>query len=138
MAALIQTQYCSLTYCRLFVYIQLHCCLFSSIALSPIAMDELVSELNKEVVRARPKRRLKDSSVELGKQLEERLSRLQRDIRICKKPKSTADKPRTLNREYIYSGCSIQPRNNSTRTRAKASSSKVTEESVTGLISAIN
>ena len=98
-------------------------------------MDTLVSELNEELVKARPKRRSKEASAELGKQLEERLSSLQRDSRVCKKPKSAT---RILNREYIYSGCSIQPKR-STQTKAKVSSSKVniTAESAAGMISVI-
>ena len=35
-------------------------------------MDDLVSELNEELAKARPKKRLKQSSAEIGKQLEEK------------------------------------------------------------------
>ena len=102
-------------------------------------MDDLVSELNKEVAKTRPKKRLKDNSAELAKQLEESLRDARRDARMCKKPKAAAptDKPRSFNREYIYSGCSIKPKTSGIRTRVKALSSRptITVESVTGLIS---
>ena len=84
-------------------------------------MEDLVSELNEELAKARLQKRLKDSSAELGKQLEESLSKLQRDSRVCKKPKSAAG---ILHREYVYSGSSIQHKSSAHR-RRKASSSRV-------------
>ena len=103
-------------------------------------MDDLLNELNEEVAKTKPKKQLKDTSAELGKQLEEKLNRLQRDSCICKKPKLTTDKPRTMNREFIYSGSSFQPKSRSTQRRAKTSLSRLkvteeTEESPTGMIS---
>ena len=50
-------------------------------------MNDLLNKPNKEVLKAKPKKLLKDTSAELGKQLEEKLNQLQRDARICKKPK---------------------------------------------------
>ena len=68
-------------------------------------MDDLVSELNEELAKARPKKRSKESSAEIGKQLEEKLSRLQGDSQVYKKSMLAAE---VLNRECVYSGCSIQ------------------------------
>ena len=111
----------------------LHSRRFNSTAPS-VEMDDLVSEVNEEVIKTKPKKRLKDNSAELGKQLNERL----KDARMCKKPKATAstNKPRTFNREYIYSGRSIKPKGSGIRTKVKATSSKpnITVESVPGLI----
>ena len=98
-------------------------------------MDDLVSKLNEELAKARSKKRLKDSSAELGKEFEESLSELQRDSRVCKKPKSAAG---ILHREYIYSGSSIHCKSSAQpKTKASSSRVKITAGSVAGIISVI-
>lgn len=91
-------------------------------------MDDLLNELNEEVVKAKPKNRLQDTSVELGKHLEKKLNQLQRDACISKKPKLTA---KTVNGEYVYSGSGFQSKSSQQRAKVSSSRIEVTEESNT-------
>ena len=101
-------------------------------------MDDLLNELNEEVIKTKPKNQLKDTTAELGKQLEERLNQLQRDARSCKKRKLVIadDRPKTVTREYTYSGSSFKPKSINTQRRVKVDSSrrKEMEESTVGMI----
>ena len=84
-------------------------------------MVDLLNELNEEVIKTKPKNQLKDTAAELGKQLEERLNQLQRDARSCKKQKLMIadDRPKTVTREYTYSGSSFRPKSINTQRRVK-------------------